>query len=78
MGNVSHLVPTIHPTVGYDTGGAKQHTTEFTAYGKTPGADLAVLDGATALALVGVDLATSEAERGRLLDGVRERRAVQV
>ncbi|RVU28595.1 M20 family peptidase [Streptomyces antnestii] len=75
MGNVSHLVPTIHPTVGYDTGGAKQHTPEFTAYGTTPGADLAVLDGATALALVGVDLATSGAQRDRLLDGVRKRRA---
>lgn len=75
MGNVSQRVPSIHPTVGYDTGGAKQHTPEFTAHGKTPGADLAVLDGATALALVGVDLATSGEQRARLLDGVRKRQA---
>ncbi|MEU6658354.1 M20 family metallopeptidase [Streptomyces sp. NPDC046821] len=75
MGNVSHLVPTIHPTVGYDTGGTKHHTPEFTAYGTTPGADLAVLDGATALAQVGVDLATSREQRARLLDGVRKRAA---
>ncbi|MER7986348.1 amidohydrolase [Streptomyces noursei] len=73
MGNVSQLVPTIHPTIGYDTGGAQQHTPEFTAYGKSPGADRAVLDGATALALTGVGLATSPAQRSRLLDGVRKR-----
>ncbi|WP_327294752.1 amidohydrolase [Streptomyces sp. NBC_01197] len=73
MGNVSRRVPTIHPTIGYDTGGARQHTPEFTAYGKSPGADRAVLDGATALALTGAALAASPARRNRLLDGVRER-----
>ncbi|MET8535157.1 peptidase dimerization domain-containing protein [Streptomyces sp. NPDC005065] len=73
MGNVSQLIPTIHPTIGYDTEGAKQHTPEFTAYGKSPGADRAVLDGATALALTGARLATSQAQRSRLLDGVRRR-----
>ncbi|MGW0904231.1 amidohydrolase [Streptomyces sp. NPDC002853] len=74
MGNVSRLVPTIHPTIGYDTGGAHQHTPEFAAHGKSPGADRAVLDGATALALVGVELATSAEQRRRLLDGVARRR----
>ncbi|MEV0523290.1 amidohydrolase [Streptomyces sp. NPDC050439] len=74
MGNVSRLVPTIHPTIGYDTGGAHQHTPAFTAHGKSPGADRAVLDGATALALVGVELAVSAEQRRRLLDGVARRR----
>lgn len=73
MGNVSRELPTIHPTIGYETGGAKQHTPEFTGYGKSPGADRAVLDGATALALAGVEAATSEGQRRRLLDGVAER-----
>lgn len=73
MGNVSQLIPTIHPTIGYDTGGAQQHTPEFTAYGKSAGADRAVLDGATALALTAVGLATSPTQRSRLLDGVRKR-----
>ncbi|MFF2812219.1 amidohydrolase [Streptomyces sp. NPDC058000] len=73
MGNVSQLIPTIHPTIGYDTGGAQQHTPEFTAYGKSAGADRAVLDGATALALTAVVLATSPTQRSRLLDGVRKR-----
>ncbi|MCB5909138.1 M20 family metallopeptidase [Streptomyces pinistramenti] len=75
MGNVSRLLPAIHPTIGYDTGGAKQHTPEFTAYGKSQGADLAVLDGATALALVGAELAGSASQRRRLTDGVAARRA---
>ncbi|MET9532216.1 amidohydrolase [Streptomyces sp. NPDC006649] len=73
MGNVSQRIPTIHPTIGYETGGARQHTPEFTAYGKSPGADLAVLDGATALALTGAALGASPTRRARLLDGVRER-----
>ncbi|MEV8567477.1 amidohydrolase [Streptomyces sp. NPDC051322] len=75
MGNVSLQVPTIHPTIGYDTHGAKQHTPEFTAYGKSPGADRAVVDGATALALVGVELSTTEAQRRRLIEGVAARRS---
>ncbi|WP_445528729.1 amidohydrolase [Streptomyces cyslabdanicus] len=74
MGNVSHVVPTIHPTVGYDTGGAKPHTAEFARYGKSEGADRAVIDGATALAHVGVELATDAVQRRRLLDGVADRR----
>ncbi|WP_328320191.1 amidohydrolase [Streptomyces sp. NBC_00388] len=73
MGNVSQRIPSIHPTIGYETGGARQHTPGFTAYGKSPGADRAVLDGATALALTGTVLATSAPERARLLAGVRER-----
>ncbi|WP_405754048.1 M20 family metallopeptidase [Streptomyces sp. NBC_01020] len=73
MGNVSQRVPTIHPTIGYETDGARQHTPEFTAYGKSPGADRAVLDGATALALTGAAMAASPDRRSRLLDGVRER-----
>ncbi|MEV7380243.1 hypothetical protein [Streptomyces lydicus] len=74
MGNVSRQLPTLHATIGYPTGGAAQHTPEFAAHGKSPGADRAVLDGAIALGLVAVDLATSESQRRRLLDGVAARR----
>ncbi|AOP47593.1 M20 family metallopeptidase [Streptomyces lydicus] len=74
MGNVSLRLPTLHPTIGYPTGGATQHTPEFAAHGKSPGADRAVIDGAIALGLVAVDLATSESQRRRLLDGVAARR----
>ncbi|MFI5751769.1 M20 family metallopeptidase [Streptomyces sp. NPDC051644] len=73
MGNVSHLLPTIHPMIGYDTGGASQHTVEFAAAGTTPGADRAVLDGAIAMAWTAVGLATDPVQRDRLLTGVRDR-----
>ncbi|WP_372349065.1 amidohydrolase [Streptomyces sp. KL116D] len=75
MGNVSRLLPSIHPTIGYDTGGARQHTAEFTAYGRTPGADRAVLDGAAALALTAVTAACDDGQRRRLLRAVAARRA---
>lgn len=73
MDNVSHLVPTIHPMIGYDTDGSRQHTAEFAAYGTTSGAAPAVLDGATAIAATVVELALDMAHRARLLAGVRER-----
>ncbi|NEA48980.1 M20 family metallopeptidase, partial [Streptomyces sp. SID10815] len=68
MGNVSHVLPALHPTIGYDTGGARHHTAPFARYGDSPGADRAVLAAATALAHVGVELATDAAQRGRCLD----------
>ncbi|MEU2358335.1 amidohydrolase [Streptomyces misionensis] len=75
MGNVSHAVPSLHPTIGYDTGGALQHTEPFARHGTSPGADQAVVDGATALARVGVELATDPVARRRFLDLVGERTA---
>ncbi|MFD7923516.1 amidohydrolase [Streptomyces sp. NPDC059740] len=74
MGNVSRLLPAIHPTIGYDTGGARQHTAGFAASGTSPGADRAVLDGAVAMALAAVEAATDEEQRRRLLRGVARRR----
>lgn len=75
MGNVSHLLPTIHPMIGYDTGGAQQHTVEFAAAGTSAGADRAVLDGAVAMAWTAVTLATDPSHRARLTVAVRERAA---
>ncbi|MEU3661374.1 hypothetical protein AB0E77_16690 [Streptomyces sp. NPDC032940] len=75
MGNVSRVVPSLHPCIGYDTAGALQHAEDFARHGTGPGADRAVLDGATALARVGVDLAVDPAQRDRFLRGVARRRA---
>ncbi|WP_077797312.1 hypothetical protein [Streptomyces sp. JHA26] len=74
MGNVSHVVPSIHPCIGYDTGGALQHTEDFARHGTGADADRAVLDGAIALARVAVDLATDPVQRDRFLHGVARRR----
>lgn len=75
MGNISHVMPTIHPSIGYDCGETIMHNPEFTRYGTTPGADKAVLDGGLAMAWTAVDLATTDALRTRLLAGVAAREA---
>ncbi|MFE6805023.1 M20 family metallopeptidase [Streptomyces sp. NPDC057681] len=66
MGNVSAVIPSIHPSIGYDVEGAAHHTREFAAHGATPSADRAVLDGALGMALVGAALAQSPEQRQRL------------
>lgn len=67
FGNVSLLVPSIHPMVGYDVHGAVQHTAAFTAHGTSPSADRAVCDAAYGLAAAVATLAADSAERTRLL-----------
>jgi amidohydrolase len=67
MGNVSQVVPAIHPYIGIDSLPAVNHQPEFAAAAATPAADRAVLDAATALALTVVDVASDADERTRLL-----------
>ncbi|OLM19410.1 MULTISPECIES: M20 family metallopeptidase [unclassified Pseudonocardia] len=57
MGNVSHVVPTIHPMLGLDCAPAVNHQPEFTAAAISPAADRAVLDGAIAMVWTAADLA---------------------
>ncbi|MGW4526388.1 M20 family metallopeptidase [Amycolatopsis sp. NPDC004378] len=61
MGNVSHVVRTIHPMLGLGCAPAVNHQPEFAAACVTPAADRAVLDGAIALAWTAADLATGTA-----------------
>ncbi len=67
MGNVSHLVPTIHPYIRIETGGAVNHQPEFTAAAATASGDEAVIDGAIAMAWTAIDAATEPTLRSRLL-----------
>jgi len=67
MGNVSQMVPSIHPLVGYDVKGSAHHTAEFAAFGASPGADRAVLDGSFGLAAAACAAALDPEERDRLL-----------
>jgi amidohydrolase len=67
MANVSLAVPTIHPLVGIESGGAVNHQHEFAAACITASADAAVRDGALALAWTAIDAATDPATRQRLL-----------
>ncbi|MER6998128.1 hypothetical protein [Streptomyces sp. NPDC000410] len=73
MGNVSHVVPTIHPMIGYDCGDAIMHHPDFTRYGTTAAADRAVLDGGLAMAWTAIDLATDPGHRQRLLRRLADR-----
>ncbi|MDG3008856.1 M20 family metallopeptidase [Rhodococcus sp. D2-41] len=73
MGNVTTVLPAIHPVIGLDTGGAVTHQPEFAAACITGSADAAVLDGATALAATAAALASDPAQRARVLDGVASR-----
>lgn len=67
MGNVSQVVPSIHPMVGYDVRGSTHHTAEFAAFGASTGADKAVLDGSFGLAAAACAAALDPVERRRLL-----------
>ena len=67
MGNVSYEVPSIHPFIGVDSKGAVPHQAAFADVCATPSADQAVFDGALAMALTVIDMATDEAVRDRLL-----------
>jgi amidohydrolase len=67
MGNVTQVMPGIHPVVGVDAGGASIHQPEFTAAAAGPSADKAVIEGAIMLARTVVELAQTPAERDRVL-----------
>lgn len=73
MGNVTNVVPGIHPVIGLDSGGAVTHQEAFAAACVTESADRAVLDGAKALAATAARAATDPDRRALLLEGVERR-----
>lgn len=56
MGNVSYVVPSIHPMIAVAPPHISIHTPEFADYARGPEGDRAVVDGALALATTVVDL----------------------
>src|SRR5258705_39921 len=74
MGNVTQVIPGIHPIVGIDANGASVHQPAFAAAAAGPSADKAVVEGAIMLARTVVSLAETAAERDRVL-GLLARRA---
>jgi metal-dependent amidase/aminoacylase/carboxypeptidase family protein len=68
IGNVSQLIPSIHPILGIATESVN-HQPGFAAATVSPAADQAILDGALALAWTAIDAATDETLRERLLAG---------
>ncbi|KUI02980.1 peptidase M20 [Mycolicibacterium acapulense] len=74
MGNVTQVMPGIHPIVGIDAGGASVHQPAFTEAAASPSADKAVVEGAVMLARTVVRLAETPRERDRVLE-LQARRA---
>ncbi|CAN5518994.1 M20 family metallopeptidase [soil metagenome] len=68
MGNVTKVMPGIHPIVGVEAGGASVHQPGFAAAAVSPSGDTAVIEGAIMLARTVVALAESVAERDRVLE----------
>jgi amidohydrolase len=66
MGNVTQMMPGIHPVVGIDADGASIHQPGFAAAAAGPSADKAVIEGAVMLARTVVELAQTPTERDRV------------
>lgn len=56
LGNISHLVPAIHPMIAISDGDVVPHTRSFADAAVSARADRAVLDGAKLLAMTAVDV----------------------
>ncbi len=56
MGNVSYLVPSIHPMIQVAPAGVAIHTIEFATWAASADGDRAVIDGAKAMAMTVIDL----------------------
>jgi metal-dependent amidase/aminoacylase/carboxypeptidase family protein len=56
MGNVSYMVPSIHPMIAVAPKGISIHTPEFALHAAGPAGDAAVIDGAKAMAMTVADL----------------------
>lgn len=63
MGNVSQVLPAIHPMIAFLGEDHVPHNPAFTASAAGPAADQAVLDGASLLAWTVLDVATDPARR---------------
>jgi amidohydrolase len=75
MGNVTQVLPGIHPVIGVDAGGATVHQRAFADAAAGPSADRAVVEGAIMLARTIVHLAQTPAERDRVLAAQQRREA---
>ncbi|MQY34735.1 N-acetyldiaminopimelate deacetylase [Streptomyces sp. RB17] len=72
MGNISHVMPSIHPTIGLGST-ALPHTSGFAAATTGPAADRAVLDAALTLAGTAADLAQNPERRAEVVQAHRQR-----
>ncbi len=67
MGNVSQVIPSIHPFMGIESSPAVNHQPEFAACCIQAPADTAVIDASVAMAWTALDIASTYGVRNRLL-----------
>lgn len=60
MGNISYLVPAIHPMLGVSPAGVSLHTPTFADYATGEAATKAILDGAKIMAMTAIDMWTND------------------
>jgi metal-dependent amidase/aminoacylase/carboxypeptidase family protein len=60
MGNVSQVVPSIHPMIGIESGDAVNHQKEFADATVTPSGEQALRDGALGMAYTIIDMAEQD------------------
>ena len=63
MGNVSQLVPSIHPMIAVAPPDVAIHTESFAEYARSASGDRGVIDGAKMLAAVAIDYWSDESVR---------------
>ncbi|MFC2062936.1 M20 family metallopeptidase [Chloroflexota bacterium] len=73
MGNVSQVVPSIHPFVAIAPEGVGHHTTQFAAAAASEAGVKGLLDAAKALAMTAVDLLASPELASRVEEEFRQR-----
>lgn len=74
MGNVSKVVPGIHPSIAIAPIEVNGHSPEFAAFAASESGDRAVIDGAKALAMTAIDILTDEGLRRRMRDEFEQAR----
>lgn len=75
MGNVSHLVPSIHPMISSAPVGSSIHTKDFARHSISQMADQAVIDGAKAMAMTAIDFWTSQDRQRAIAEEFRNTNA---
>jgi len=68
MGNVSKVVPGIHPSIAIAPLEVNGHSPEFAAFAASESGDRAVIDGAKALAMTAIDILADADLRRRMRD----------
>jgi hypothetical protein len=67
MGNVSYLVPSIHPMLAVAPQGVSLHTPEFAEHAVSAAGTKAIVDGAKIMAMTAIDVWASASLREEML-----------